>query len=124
MKLQMKARADINARKAPQGVSMSMNPLPEGCSPLYAAAASNHLDLVKYLVAAGADKEQRDNSSGTALYIASYKGYTSIVKWLLQAKASLSPQPFENATPLLAAVERAHLDTLQVILAVPWQHET
>lgn len=31
--------------------------MPDGCSPLFAAAACNHLDVVKYLLCAGADKD-------------------------------------------------------------------
>ncbi|CAJ1360139.1 unnamed protein product [Effrenium voratum] len=119
------ARADLNARKLPRrpagrtelreatGPSV---PLPAGCSPLFAAAALNHLEVVKYLLAAGADKDQRASckNAGTPLYIASYKGHTAIVKSLLSHSASTDG--FGQWTPLLGAVEMAHLDTLQVLL--------
>ena len=41
------------------------------------------LDIVKSLVAAGAELEAKTDDGSTALYIASYKGFHSIVTFLL-----------------------------------------
>eukprot|EP00913_Durusdinium_trenchii_P031363 g29366.t1 len=108
---------------APAKAEVAKTQMPEGCTPLYAAAACNHLDVVKYLLAAGAEKDTAKEARSTAspLYIAAYKGHTAIVKSLLAARASLAPRSAstEGSTtlsPLLAAVEMAHLDTLQVLL--------
>ncbi|CAK9101262.1 Ankyrin-1 (ANK-1) (Ankyrin-R) (Erythrocyte ankyrin) [Durusdinium trenchii] len=113
------AAAAAVGRGQPAKAEVAKTQMPEGCTPLYAAAACNHLDVVKYLLAAGAEKEAR--STASPLYIAAYKGHTAIVKSLLAARASLAPRSAstEGSTtlsPLLAAVEMAHLDTLQVLL--------
>ena len=55
-----------NKKKCPQrflppkkmaGMCFFCVQMPDGCSPLFAAAACNHLDVVKYLLCAGADKD-------------------------------------------------------------------
>ena len=54
-----------------------------GATPLYVAAQNGHLDIVKALLEAGADRNQAMNSGATPLFIAAEKGHLDVVEMLL-----------------------------------------
>jgi ankyrin repeat protein len=51
-----------------------------GATPLYVAAYSGHLDVVRHLVEVGADKDHPQNSGETPLYIAAQNGHVDVVR--------------------------------------------
>ncbi len=60
-------------------------------SPLHFASASNSKDVIKYLLEeCHVDINQRNRSNETALYIACKRGYTDVIRILLENNASLS----------------------------------
>lgn len=61
----------------------------EIATPLYIACQENKLNIVKLLVAAGADIHFRRHYSFTCLYIAAIRGRSSIVEFLLTRDARI-----------------------------------
>jgi len=53
-----------------------------GQTPLHLAAASDHVEIVKFLFDAGADLNAKDKLGQTSLMIASAKGYTEVAEFL------------------------------------------
>ena len=58
-----------------------------GCTPLLAAAANNHVDVVELLFRAGGNVNSRDNNMMTPLLNATLKGYLEMVKQLVDSGA-------------------------------------
>ena len=54
-------------------------------TPLFDAAASGHLEVVRCLLDAGADKEKADNDGATPLHIAAWWGHQAVAQCLLDA---------------------------------------
>ena len=53
-----------------------------GCTPLIYAAKKCHIEVLKALLAAGADKESVNQAGNTGLSLATEKGYIKIVELL------------------------------------------
>ena len=87
-----------------------------GCTPLFAAASSGHLDIVQILLKAQADVNQADHGGRTPLHIAAEYGENVIVKALLDARADVKKADSKGCTPLFVASRRGHLDIVQILL--------
>ena len=62
-----------------------------GESPLNVACKAGQLDVARYLVEAGADKNKRTPTGlHTPLYIASQHGHLSLVQYLIVAEADIN----------------------------------
>jgi ankyrin repeat protein len=80
------------------------------------AASSGALDIVKYLVKNGADKNDPSELKHTPLFSAALKGHLEIVEYLIQAKADLN-QPDENGlTPIHSAANKGHVEVVQALI--------
>ena len=104
-------------------------------SPLICAASHGDLDVVRVLLAAGADVELTDNPPDTALRLAAAFGYPDIVDELLAAGATINSaieaaasgdmsnwpisdlSDFERACALRAAAVNERLDIIDRLLA-------
>ena len=54
----------------------------DGWTPLLLAALKGHLEVVKFLVWIGCDKEAKHNDGSTLLHLASLNGHLEVVKYL------------------------------------------
>ncbi|KAL8790515.1 MAG: hypothetical protein Q9195_006346 [Heterodermia aff. obscurata] len=86
--------------------------LVEDASPMHAAVAGGHLDLVKILLSQGADMETNVEGSGTPLTLAASWGRADIVRLLLAAGANTI-----DGTALYAAVREGRIEIAQELLA-------
>ncbi|KAJ1465675.1 ankyrin repeat-containing domain protein, partial [Baffinella frigidus] len=61
-----------------------------GWTPLHAAVRTKHLEVVRFLLGAGADKNAPDNDGHTPLHIAAIHGHPEVVRALLEAGADIT----------------------------------
>ena len=93
-------------------------------APLNAALHSGHLKIALFLLERGADGENGGMAGQTALYMASSRGYTEVVRSLIDRGADLKVKC--NAldeyrrhvqwTPLLVALEKGRLEIARILL--------
>nr|XP_023679787.1 ankyrin repeat and KH domain-containing protein 1-like isoform X1 [Paramormyrops kingsleyae] len=89
-----------------------------GCStPLMEAAQEGHLELVKYLLAAGANVHATTATGDTALTYACENGHTDVADVLLQTGADLEHESEGGRTPLMKAARAGHLCTVQFLIS-------
>ncbi|XP_057589246.1 ankyrin repeat and KH domain-containing protein 1 isoform X5 [Hippopotamus amphibius kiboko] len=89
-----------------------------GCStPLMEASQEGHLELVKYLLAAGANVHATTATGDTALTYACENGHTDVADVLLQAGADLEHESEGGRTPLMKAARAGHLCTVQFLIS-------
>lgn len=89
-------------------------------SALHQAANNNQLEVVKFLLEAGAEVDPPDDFDKTPLFLASQKGHFEIVKILLDAGANPTQQVFENgisSDPLIIAAINNHWTIVKLLLA-------
>jgi ankyrin repeat protein len=79
-----------------------------GATPLMAAVAGSHGEVVRQLLASGASPDERDDAGFTPLHLAAQRGSVDIVKALLLAGATLEPV-LGDTTPLDLARRGRHL---------------
>lgn len=75
----------------------------EGISPLIAASSEGHLEVVKLLIAAGANVNGKDQDDTTALMAASARGHLDVVKELVAGGAKVNEQNRDGHTALMFA---------------------
>lgn len=70
-------------------------------TPLHAAAKYNHVDIMKILIDAGANKEVWDyHHKRTALHIAAFHGNIQAVQYLIDVGANINARDSDGCTPL------------------------
>ena len=74
-----------------------------GGTPLHRASFTGDLNIVEYLVKAGADIESKDKRGNTPLERAIFKGKLSIVKYLIKEGADVNAPSNCGSTPLSAS---------------------
>jgi ankyrin repeat protein len=89
-------------------------------TPLHFAAGHNHIEVVEFLLRAGADLEARDEKGLTALqHSLNSSTSTDVTELLVSAGANLNSRSSEGQTPLMRAAQGGFIASLQVILSKP-----
>lgn len=93
----------------------------DGHTPLLAAARDGKTEVVKILLASGADPKMEDEyMRATPVHKAAYMGYTDVLRVLTEhpdfAKIVDRQGPFNGYTALHDAVWHGHLDAVKVLL--------
>ncbi len=88
-----------------------------GNTALDAAVAANHADIVRVLLAAGANANVRDSARYTPLHRAAANGNAEIARLLLEGGADANAVRDEGKTPLADAMDRGHADLAEVLRA-------
>lgn len=76
-------------------------------------------DIVRLLLAAGADPDRADTLGSTPLLWAAYKGHLEVVCLLLAAHAKVNLPDSEGDTPIIVACSEGHASVLQALLDSP-----
>ncbi|KAK1256981.1 hypothetical protein QJS04_geneDACA024235 [Acorus gramineus] len=105
VQLLLDAGADVNASNT------------HGDDALMSAVKERHVDVVTLLLNGRADVDT-SNREGSALLHASQKGYTDIVKVLLQAEANVNAGGGYGQVALMSAVREGHTDIVKLLLHV------
>ncbi|KXZ43349.1 hypothetical protein GPECTOR_93g619 [Gonium pectorale] len=85
------------------------------------AAPEGHLEVVKELLAAGADVNAADEDRRTPLHYAAFNGQPEVVKVLLAVKwVNVNAVDKDRRTPLHYAASNGHLEVVKVLLAAEW----
>ena len=84
---------------------------------LLVAAREGHLEIVRLLLEAGADKDAATTTDGaTALLLAAFQGHLEVVRLLLEAGADKDSATTDGATALLVADREGHLEIVRLLL--------
>jgi hypothetical protein len=83
---------------------------------LHAAAADDHLDIVRELLKRGASVDLPSSTGSTALMIAARYGHLPILHFLLQHSANPDVQSSDGFTALLGAAIQGHEACVQALL--------
>lgn len=89
---------------------------PTGWSALRSACTYGHPEIVKYLLARGADVTVRNTMDRTCLHEAADEGHTEIVAALLDHGANIADTLLMGWGPLTLAVESRHHETAALLL--------
>lgn len=103
-----------------QGKIKDINKLADGSqTALHLAAERNRLEVMKLLIASGANVNQTNGTLETALHISAYYGYLEATRLLIAAGAELDPRHKINAlTPLLEAARKNHSDVAKLLIPI------
>jgi ankyrin repeat protein len=85
---------------------------------LYYAVSKGHLDVVRKLIARGADINIKNNElDKTALHTASVQGHINVVRELIAQGADINIQSKIKDTALIHAINYRHLDVVRELIA-------
>ena len=101
VKILLSYKADIEAR----GTLKIGDEVSEGCTPLWGAAAADHLDVVKLLLEQNADVDSKTSTGSTPLRVAAHEGHLDIVRCLVHRGADVNARNDcnEESIPLFVA---------------------
>ena len=87
-----------------------------GDTPLPLSSQGGHLEVARWLLEAGADKDKAAHDGRTALAAASSNGHLEVVQVLLEAGADKDKAKHNDVTALYVASRNGHLEVAQVLL--------
>lgn len=83
--------------------------------PLHSAAAGRHLEVVRLLLANGADVNTEQQGGFTALHAAAQNGQLEMIQLLLASGARVDALTFERKSPADLARDRGHAEALNLL---------
>ena len=101
-----------------KGASFSINVRDsDGVTVLMLAAEAGNVDIVKMLLAAGANVNAKDFDGDAVLVWAMGEGHVDVVEVLLAAGADVNAKNNDGDTVLMQAVGAGHIDVIKLLLA-------
>jgi ankyrin repeat protein len=87
-----------------------------GFTPVFRAAESGHVEVLRKLVKHNADIKTRDDTGRTLLHVASRHGHLDFVRLLLGSSVDVNMRDNNRSTPLHLASERGKLGVVRLLL--------
>lgn len=87
-----------------------------GATPLMGAVIEPNMEIVKFLLAQGAEVDLADNVGWTALFDAASYGYTDMARLLLKRGANVNHQSYRRETALMVASRLGKTEMVQLLL--------
>ena len=87
-----------------------------GWAPIHYAAFQDKPDMIRYLIAKGADKDARAPNGYTALMMAARSGHTDAGKALLYEDVDINVRSPDGATALRIARQRKHTEFAELLV--------
>eukprot|EP00435_Cladocopium_sp_Y103_P032252 s631_g8.t1 len=81
-----------------------------GSTPLHSAAQAGHVDIVRFLLEAGANKDQTKDRGATPLHVAASQGHLEVVRLLIESGADSTITRINGTTALDVAHESGHME--------------
>jgi ankyrin repeat protein len=112
--------ADVNAKRNDGSVNAIRKN--DGSTPLHVSVENGHLDVVKYLIKAGADVNYNNYNNKwktpihSPLHISILWGYQEIAEALIEAGAEVNAKQVDGSSPLHWSVEYGHLKITQALI--------
>ena len=91
-------------------------PLDPNGEGLVLAVKEGHLEVVRLLLEAGADKDAANTDGSTALFFAAQNGHLEVVRLLLEAGADKDAADTDGWTALHIAAQEGHLEVVRLLL--------
>ena len=85
-------------------------------APLQSAAAGRHLDVVRLLLAHGADPNCRNNRSQTPLHAAAQNGDMDMIRVLIFGGSDLESRDDDNKLPVDLALDAEHEEAARLLM--------
>jgi ankyrin repeat protein len=101
-------KGDANALRAYLDKGGDPDKQTDGNTGLYAAATAGRADMVRDLIATGANVDKVSSRGTTPLIDAAFGGHSETVRVLLAAGAQVDLAINKGTTPLIAAIESGH----------------
>ncbi|EAY12363.1 hypothetical protein TVAG_245950 [Trichomonas vaginalis G3] len=89
-----------------------------GSNSLIFASENGHLEIVKYLISVGADKDAKNEDGYTPLMYASYFGKIGLVQYLISVGANKEAKDKNGYTPLICTSFNGRLEVVQYLISV------
>ena len=86
-----------------------------GQTALMGAPGGGHLEIVKGLLAGGANKDKARDGGATPLFIAAQNGHIAAVEALLKVGADKDKAKDDGATPLFIAAQKGHEEIVELL---------
>jgi hypothetical protein len=87
-----------------------------GYFPLQRACSNGHLDVVKTLLRAGANKDSTDGAGHTPLQRACASGHIDVVEMLLRVGVDIEHRAGDGWTPLITSCKCGHWEIVKILL--------
>ena len=85
-------------------------------TPLHYASKNGHLNIVKFLIATGAEIDTLSTNNVTPLLHACNQGHYSVINFLLNNGANINHQNIHKSTSLHYAVDGKHLKIVKLLI--------
>ena len=81
------------------------------------ASHNNHVEIVRLLVEANADRDKAASDGATPMVCASLNGNVDIVRLLVEANADKDKADTDGKTPLVWASQKGHVEMIRLLEA-------